>query len=231
MKIDGYGIAARFYDRVIEPLNVPLRDAARRFHPVSPGSVVLDLGCGTGAGLADYRDIGCTVMGADPSPAMLQQSRARLGPSAELRLIEGPVVPFDDDCADVVVVSLVLHSVDHAAAVGILSEAARMLAPGGTVLVTDFGTDDLRFPRGWLTRGLIAFLELAAGPRHFLNGVSYLRVGGIEPLAKAAGLVTLANRPAAGGSIVIASLRNAGVASSPSASPLDSPSTRRASPA
>jgi predicted TPR repeat methyltransferase len=69
--------AARFYDQVVEPLNAPPRDAARRFHPAPAGSVVLDLGCGTGAALADYRDLACTVMGADPSPAMLQRARAR----------------------------------------------------------------------------------------------------------------------------------------------------------
>lgn len=207
MKVDGYGMSAWFYDLVVEPLNAPLRDAARRFHPVPPGSVVVDLGCGTGAALADYRDSGCTVMGADPSPAMLQQAVARLGPSAELRLIDGRVIPFDDDCADLIIVSLVLHSVDHAARVDLLSEAARIAAPGGTVLVTDFGTDELRFPRGWLTRGFTAFLELAAGPRHFRNGVSYLRGGGIEPLADSAGLVVEATRPVAGASIAITALR------------------------
>ena len=30
---DGYNLTARFYDLVVEPLNAPLRAAARRFHP------------------------------------------------------------------------------------------------------------------------------------------------------------------------------------------------------
>jgi ubiquinone/menaquinone biosynthesis C-methylase UbiE len=206
---DGYNLTARFYDLVVEPLNAPLRAAARRFHPAPPGSVVVDLGCGTGTGLAEYRDLGFRIMGADTSPAMLQQARTRLGPAADLRLIEGDTMPFDDDCADLVVVSLVLHSVAPDQARRILAEAARILAPGGRVLVTDFGVDHLRFPRGWLTRGLTELLELAAGPRHFRNGVSFLRSGGLQPLADEAGLVVLAARPAAGGGIVIASLGQA----------------------
>lgn len=80
------------------------------------------------------------------------------------------------------------------------------MSPGGTVLVTDFGTDALRFPRGWLIRGFTALLEFAAGPRHS-GMLSPTCRRGSDPLANAAGLVVEATRPAAGGSIVIAALR------------------------
>lgn len=208
MASDGYGVCARFYDRALEPLNAPLRAVARRLVPPQPGWTVLDLGCGTGAALADYTGDGRTLLGADPSAAMLRQARARLG-DADLRLITGQRVPFDDGCADLVLISLVLHSVSRNDAVRILQEAGRVLAPGGRILVTDFGTGGLRFPRGWATRGFTAGAEVMAGPKHAGHAVSYLRHGGLEPLVREAGLVTETTKPAAGGNVVLAVLRTA----------------------
>lgn len=203
---DGYALQARFYDRVVEPLNGPLRAAARRVCPPEPGWLVLDLGCGTGTALAEYAAAGCRVIGADPSPGMIDQARARLGPDADLRIIDGPTVPVADGCADLVLVSLVLHSVPHDEAVGILREAARVVAPGGRVLVTDFGTEGLRFPRGWIARGVSVVAEVAAGPQHASNSLAYVRRGGLAPLAREAGMDVHKARPTAGGGIVIAVL-------------------------
>ena len=206
MSADAYGLTARFYDVVVEPMNAPLRATARRFCPPEPDWVVLDLGCGTGTALAEYRSAGCRVIGTDPSPGMLERARARLGGDTDLRLIEGPTMPVDDGCADLVLVSLVLHSVPRDEAVGILREAGRALAPGGRVLVTDFGTSGLRFPRGWVTRGVSAVAELAAGLEHASNSLAYMRAGGLLPLVEAAGLRVQSMRPTAGGGITIAVL-------------------------
>jgi len=203
---DACAVQARFYDVVIEPLNAPLRAAARRLCPPRPDWTVLDVGCGTGASLAEYADVGCRVIGADPSPAMIAQARARLGDDADLRVIDDSRLPVEDDSVDLVLVSLVLHSVSRTDAVGILHEAARVLVAGGRILVVDFGTSGLRFPRGWLGRGITVVAELAAGPRHAANSLDYLRRGGLPALAAEAGLELRAVRPTAGGSIVIAVL-------------------------
>jgi ubiquinone/menaquinone biosynthesis C-methylase UbiE len=203
---DAYEVQARFYDLVVEPLNAPLRAAARRLCPPSPEWTVLDVGCGTGAALAEYAAIGCSVVGADPSHAMIAQARARLGDDADLRVIDGSHLPVEDACVDLVLVSLVLHSVTRSDAVGILRESARVLVTDGRILVVDFGTSGLRFPRGWMGRGITVLAELAAGPRHATNSLHYLRRGGLPVLAAEAGLELRAVRPTAGGSIVIAVL-------------------------
>lgn len=203
---DSYGLQARFYDLVVEPINAPLRAAARRLCPPRPEWTVLDVGCGTGTALAEYVEAGCRVVGVDPSPAMLAQARARLGEAADLRIIDGPRLPVDDASVDLVLVSLVLHSVSHGEAVGILREAARVLVPGGQVLVVDFGTSGLRFPRGWIGRGITVIAELAAGPRHAANSLDYLRRGGLPELIDDAGLEPRASRPTAGGAITITAL-------------------------
>ncbi len=207
---DAYGLQARFYDRVVEPLNTPLRATARRLCPPQPDWTVLDVGCGTGTALAEYRELGCTVMGVDASPAMIAQARAKLGSDADLRLVDGARLPVADAVVDLVLVSLVLHSVPRDEAVGILREAARVLVPDGRVLVVDFGTSGLRFPRGWLGRGVTVVAELAAGPRHAAHALEYLRRGGLPSLVEEAGLSCVATRPTAGGAITIAVLRQMG---------------------
>jgi ubiquinone/menaquinone biosynthesis C-methylase UbiE len=203
---DAYAVQARFYDLVVEPLNAPLREAARRLWPPRPGWTVLDVGCGTGAALSEYAELGCSVIGVDPSPAMLAQARARLGDDADLRLIDGSPLPVEDGSVELVLVSLVLHSVSHADAVGILREAARVLVTDGRILVVDFGTSGLRFPRGWMGRGITVVAELAAGPRHAAHSWDYLRRGGLPALVAEAGLEFEAVRPTAGGAIVVAVL-------------------------
>lgn len=204
--MDGYSLMSRGYDLVLEPVNAPMRRAARRLCPTDPSWVVLDIGCGTGAALAEYAAEGCTVIGTDTSPAMLDRAREVLGPQADLRLVTDDALPVEEGCADLVVISLVLHSVSHEQAVALLREAQRALAPGGRVLVTDFGTEGLRFPRGHLTRGLTALAEVVAGPRHAANSWSYLRSGGLLALARESGLRVTAQRLAAGGNIVLAVL-------------------------
>ena len=206
----GYGLISRFYDRALEPLNAPLRRVAHRMYPPDPGWTVLDVGCGTGAGLAEYAAAGCSVIGVDTSPAMIAAARQRLGPDADLRLADGPRLPIRDGCADLVLISLVLHSVPRADAGALLREAGRALTPEGRVLVTDFGTNGLRFPRGWATRGLTVVAEVLAGPTHAGHAVAYLRAGGLGPLVEAAGLTIHAQRQSAGGNITLALLATPG---------------------
>lgn len=203
---DAYAVQARFYDLVVGPLNAPLRAAARRLWPPRPEWTVLDVGCGTGAAMAEYEAVGCRVIGAEPSPAMLAIARGRLGPAAELRVIDGPHLPVEDASVDLVLVSLVLHSVPHDEALGILREAARVLVSDGRILVVDFGTSGLRFPRGWIGRGVTVVAELAAGPRHAANSLDYLRRGGLSALVSEAGLESRTVRPTAGGAITMAVL-------------------------
>jgi ubiquinone/menaquinone biosynthesis C-methylase UbiE len=204
---DGYGWQARAYDLVVEPMNAPLRERARALLPVAPGSVVVDVGCGTGAALAEYRDAGCRVRGADPSEAMLQRARERLGDTAQLRLMTGPEVPFPDDEADVVILSLVLHSITRPEALDLLGESARILAPGGRLLVTDFSGGGVRFPRGWWIRGMTVLAEVAAGPAHAGNSLAYLRAGALEGLLGSEWEVESSKR-VAGGNIAISVLRH-----------------------
>lgn len=200
--VDGYTWQARLYDRVLEPMNAPLRAVASRLVTLRPNAVVLDIGCGTGAALADYQRAGYRVLGADQSPSMLSQAHVRLGDQADLRPVTGSAVPFDDGCADLILLSLVLHSVSADDASDLLDEARRLLAADGHVLITDFGVEHLRLPRGWGMRAVTALAELAAGPAHARHAVEFLRRGGTAGLLNHTWR-TVQQKHTAGGNITI----------------------------
>jgi ubiquinone/menaquinone biosynthesis C-methylase UbiE len=102
---------------------------------------LLDVGCGTGrfAVLAAQR-LGGRVWGIDPSAGMLEQARARPGAGAVgWRQAHAERLPFRAGWFDGVHTHLVLHLVDDRAAA--LTEFARVLAPGGTLVVVTFELD------------------------------------------------------------------------------------------
>jgi len=110
---------------------------------------VVDFGTGTGRMLALFAPLSEEAEGIDLSHHMLTVARANLerdGISAA-RVRQGDVTaaPFDDASADLVIIHQVLHYVD--APNRVVAEAARVLEPGGRLLVVDFAPHDLEFLR------------------------------------------------------------------------------------
>lgn len=107
--------------------------------------VVGDLGCGTGSLTEVLAPFVRRVIGVDRSEAMLEAGRERLASrgnldNVELRRGELESLPLDDDALDVAVMYLVLHYVVEPERV--LSEVARVLRPGGRLLVADMTPHD-----------------------------------------------------------------------------------------
>lgn len=100
------------------------------------GRRVLDVGCGTGALAAALAErAGAKVWGVEPSAGMREVAKRRLARTVGIREGAAEALPFRDGWFDAVVFSLVLHLVDRARA---LAEAARVLRPGGAVVVGTF---------------------------------------------------------------------------------------------
>jgi ubiquinone/menaquinone biosynthesis C-methylase UbiE len=94
---------------------------------------VLDLGCGDGALAARIAEHGAKVTGLDPSPTALERARRRY-PDLELAA-PGPdgALPFPDAAFDLLTcVNVLQHVADTQR---LLSEARRVLSPGGTLAV------------------------------------------------------------------------------------------------
>jgi SAM-dependent methyltransferase len=112
--------------------------AMHKLLPAPLGRVV-DLGTGTGRMLELFGGHG--AIGLDRSPEMLRLARVKLdGRGVELRQGEVTALPLDNAAADTVIVHQVLHYLaDPATAI---AEAARILAPGGRLLIADFAAHD-----------------------------------------------------------------------------------------
>lgn len=99
--------------------------------------VVGDLGCGTGQLSEALAPHVARVIAVDGSPEMLEAARTRLESRAAVEVREGALeaLPIDTASLDVAICSLVLHHQPDPPRV--LGEAARVLRPGGRVLVVD----------------------------------------------------------------------------------------------
>lgn len=122
---------------------------------------VLEIGVGTGTLLAELARKAGQVIGVDHSPAMLDEARRRLArdgvPGAELRLGEMTHLPIADGAAGCVVASMVLH---HAAdPQTVLAEMARVLKPGGTLILADLARHEREWAREQLADQWLGFEE------------------------------------------------------------------------
>lgn len=144
-----------------------------------PGDQVLDLGCGTGQLAKAVASRGLRVTGCDIAPEMLRRAAdADSAKSIDWVRLEPDwrTLPFPEGVFAAVVASSVLEYADNAPAA--LAECARVLRPGGTLLVTVPDTwHPVRWAE-WLARPTAsAALRLGAAGR--LGGYcTYLRVSG-----------------------------------------------------
>jgi ubiquinone/menaquinone biosynthesis C-methylase UbiE len=99
------------------------------------GRRVLDVGCGTGRLAAALAERGAKVWGVDPSEEMLARARQATGSGVGLKRGSAEALPFKDGWFERLVLRLVIHVVDRGRA---LPELARVLAPGGRMLIATF---------------------------------------------------------------------------------------------
>jgi len=138
-----------------------------------PGERLLDVGCGSGMYLEVFLKAGVSVSGLDPSPAMLDRARRRLGHRADLFPGRAEDLPFEDNEYDVVSLITCLEFVDDpAAALGEAMRVARSRVLIGVLnslsltglarrvegLFTDSFYNRARFFSLWELRGMLSRL-------------------------------------------------------------------------
>jgi ubiquinone/menaquinone biosynthesis C-methylase UbiE len=99
-----------------------------------PPGDALDAACGTGRHSRHLADRGFDVIGVDANRTMLAVAEAKV-PEGDFRVGDLGALPVDDAAVDVVVCSLALT---HMSDLGpVFAEFARVVRPGGTVIVSD----------------------------------------------------------------------------------------------
>jgi phosphatidylethanolamine/phosphatidyl-N-methylethanolamine N-methyltransferase len=132
-----YRLWAPVYDSVLGQFFEPGRKRAMEVLRLRAGERVCLLGVGTGADLP-YLPDGVRGIGLDLSEAMLAQARRKLsssGAEIELRVGDAQALPLEDATFDAVVLNLVLSVVPDPRSC--MSEALRVLSPGGRAVVFD----------------------------------------------------------------------------------------------
>ncbi len=195
---DPYRLIAKIYDVAVEPFQRKMREVGMAMHPPRPGSEVLDVGCGTGAHLAMYRDAGCVVHGIDLSPAMLAKASARLGDDADLRLGDATALPWPDGSFDLVVTQTFLHELDRPTQEAVMAEMRRVVRDDGKALVIDHRPG----PSGF-ARALENTLEFLAGVRHFRAYRAFVAAGGLPALVSDAPFTMEREKVVAGGTMSV----------------------------
>ncbi|MDR6113420.1 MULTISPECIES: metalloregulator ArsR/SmtB family transcription factor [unclassified Sphingomonas] len=103
---------------------------------------LIDIGTGTGRMLELFGDRADSALGIDRSSEMLRLARAKLHGRAntELRQADLYALPMGDGAADIAILHHVLHFAQQPGAA--IAEAARVLGPGGRLLIADFAPHD-----------------------------------------------------------------------------------------
>ena len=131
----------------IRALELPARaveDALVSLIPADPPGRLIDIGTGTGRVLELLAGKVREGMGIDASRAMLALARARLAQGGmshcAVRLADMYRLPLPDGSYDTAVLQMVLHYAEDPA--GAVAEAARVLRPGGRLIVIDLAAHD-----------------------------------------------------------------------------------------
>lgn len=151
-----------------------------------PFQALLDIGTGTGRLLELFADLYQKAVGVDSSTGMLAVARANLERAglaqAQVRLADAYALPLPRGSFDLVTIHQVLHFLDDPQRM--VAEAARVLRPGGRLLIVDFAPHDLEFLREHQAHRRLGFTHEAV--RGWLEAAG-LEVDRIEDLADGRG--------------------------------------------
>lgn len=121
------------------------RMAVRR--SLEPAGNILDVATGTGQMLPVLSDFGGYVVASDITPEMLFEARRNCGADDRILYLVGDAtcLPYADGAFDIVASSRFLHLFDSSMQHDLVLEMARVVRPGGKLVVDFYSADARRF--------------------------------------------------------------------------------------
>ena len=134
-----------------------MRDAAIARACLAPDAVVADVGTGTGFVIQGLAPHVARVYGFDESAEMLDVARRNLTAfdNVELREAAGNALPLPDGSLDAVFANMYLHHVPNPGTA--IAELARVLRPGGQLVLTDLDAHDQEWMRSAMADRWLGF--------------------------------------------------------------------------
>ncbi|MHC1712647.1 MAG: class I SAM-dependent methyltransferase [Solidesulfovibrio sp.] len=197
MSGDAYRFMARMFDPATAFVLDPIRRLTRDVLLGLDARRVLDVCCGTGRQTLVLRRAGIDALGVDASSAMLAVAR-KAAPSsgdAPFGRMDARRLAFADATFDAAVITFALHENEEPDRLAMGREMARVVRPGGHLLMADYALPPGPSAMGWL----ITLAERLAGTEHYRNYRDFMLKTGVAGVAHRLGRTVLTAYPCLGG--------------------------------
>ncbi len=153
-----------------------MRDTAIERAQLPPGAVVADVGTGAGFVIDGLLPLASRIVGFDASPEMLAVARNKFADMEQVsfREAEGAALPAAAESFDAVFANMYLHHAPDPAAA--IREMARLLKPGGKLVITDLDSHDQQWMREAMADRWLGFDREEVGRWYTAAGLGSLDI-------------------------------------------------------
>jgi ubiquinone/menaquinone biosynthesis C-methylase UbiE len=124
-----------------------VKEKAFTIAEVQPGKLAADIGAGTGFITEGLIQKGVQVIAVDQSEVMLKEMAQKFSEAGEVQYRQGTAehLPIEDRAVDYAFANMYLHHVESPSQA--IAEMARILKPGGKLVITDLDAHNFEFLR------------------------------------------------------------------------------------